>query len=157
MNKLPLSTADTDVQESWVEDGKLHAMVSLAEGEPFKFSYSPSTLRHEFDNEAIGDFDPEHVIGEVMGVLADFYDLETLEDNVLYTARENGFVEISSGVYLNSRDYVIAEQDGWADEDECKNFDFTAAPYWLTTNDGQEPVPVYNENDSDLVEAMDNA
>lgn len=80
MSKLPLSTADTNVQECWVEDGKLHAVVSLAGGEPFAFSYEPGFGYVKFDNEAIGDFNPEHVRGEVMGVLARFHDLETLEE-----------------------------------------------------------------------------
>lgn len=79
-SNLPLSTAETNVQECWVENGKLHAVVSLAGGEPFAFSYEPGFGRSNFDNDAIGDFDPQHVVGEVMGVLADFYDLETLEE-----------------------------------------------------------------------------
>ena len=79
-NSISLSTADTNVQECWVENGKLHAMVSLAGGEPFKFEYEPEFGRSFFDDEAIGGFDPREVAGEVVGVLAGFYDLETLDE-----------------------------------------------------------------------------
>lgn len=35
---------------------------------------------------------------------------------------------------------LIADQPSWVDCDSSKDTDFTTHPYFLTTDDGQEPV-----------------
>lgn len=50
-----------------------------------------------------------------------------------------GYLEIESGVYLNSREHLIEQQKWWVDEDKCKTFDFNDYEYWITTEG--ETVP----------------
>lgn len=52
---------------------------------------------------------------------------------------KNGYVEVRNGVYINSKDNLIADQALWDDTDECKSMDFTDHNFWVTTSDGQEP------------------
>jgi hypothetical protein len=59
----------------------------------------------------------------------------TLQQQILV----NGCMEIRSGVYLNSRDYMFTEQESWFDNDQCKDFDFSRYEYWITDNDGMLP------------------
>ena len=50
--------------------------------------------------------------------------------------KEQGCVEVTSGVYLNSQENIIADQAGWDDEDPSKGKDFTGFAIWLTTDSG---------------------
>ena len=75
----------------------------------------------------------------------------------LHAAINKGWVEISSGVFLYSQENIIADQANWGDEDGGKRFDFTTGPYWLSTDNCVEPIPVYGENDNDLIKALQNA
>lgn len=65
--------------------------------------------------------------------------METIKDKK--SALENGFTEISEGVYLATSDYMTSEQASWDDEDENKDTDFSTAQFWITTDSGHcEPV-----------------
>lgn len=75
----------------------------------------------------------------------------------LQAAQTEGWVAIAAGVYLNSRASIIEEQSEWIDEDDAKNIDFKRAPFWLTTNCGAVPQPIYGEEDEDLIEILTNA
>ncbi|MFC5512795.1 hypothetical protein ACFPOU_16960 [Massilia jejuensis] len=57
------------------------------------------------------------------------------------------YVELSAGVYLSCAENMICEQKDWDNDDPSKNFDFTAAPFWVTTNDGRGPFAVYDSED----------
>lgn len=57
----------------------------------------------------------------------------------LESADSYGFVIVSSGVYVQSADYIISDQEDWADEDANKDKDFSTHKYWLTTDGEQEP------------------
>ena len=50
------------------------------------------------------------------------------------------YIEISSGVILQDRDTLIAEQENWDESDLCEALDFTTHPLWLTTDCGATPV-----------------
>ena len=69
-------------------------------------------------------------------------------------ALAQGSVEISSGVFLNSQESILADQEGWDEEDAGKSIDLSRFPFWITTNDGQL-LPIYGPDDGDLVSIVD--
>lgn len=64
-------------------------------------------------------------------------------------AKKNGHIELRRGVYLNTQESIIEEQEGWL-EDDAKGFDFTKAPMWINTDDGVL-LPVFCPDDLDEV------
>lgn len=58
-----------------------------------------------------------------------------------------GTIELSAGVYLNSKDSIIADQKAWDYCDPCKEIDFEAAPFWITTDSGTKPVSIHDAQD----------
>lgn len=77
-------------------------------------------------------------------------------DQAIQAAIENGQVQISSGVYLNSKASILADQADWDDRDASKNIDFLAAPFWITTNDGYVS-PIEGSDDQELIETLADA
>jgi len=71
----------------------------------------------------------------------------------LKVAQDNGSVEVAAGVYLNSQESIVADQADFSDEDGAKTTDFTTAPFWITTNDGQVQ-PIYGVDDKDLIDVL---
>ncbi len=67
-------------------------------------------------------------------------------------ADTHGLVEVQPGVFLQTAQNMVEEQSTWPDEDPAKGMDFSVAPYWVTTDDGVTPIPVWNEED--LVEVV---
>lgn len=57
------------------------------------------------------------------------------------------FARVRDGVSLSTANAMIIEQRDWADEESSKGVDFSQAPYWLTTDDGQDPIPVSSLDD----------
>ena len=47
--------------------------------------------------------------------------------------------EIQVGIFVQTKEELLADQKTWDDEDLSKRIDFTAYPYWLTTDDGIAP------------------
>lgn len=72
----------------------------------------------------------------------------------LQAATAEGSIEMVCGVYLNSRENILADQADWADEDEEKRFDFSKAPFWITSPYGLPPQPVYGEDDEILFNVL---
>ena len=72
--------------------------------------------------------------------------MKTYQD-LLNTAKQVDLVELQGGVYLESAEHLISQQKGWEDEDESKNFDFTSAPFWITTDDGKTPTAIHDAED----------
>lgn len=66
---------------------------------------------------------------------------------LLAEADSKGFVELRLGVYLNSRENLQAEQNGWDEGDKAKNLDLSAAPFWLTASSRDGPFPILDEAD----------
>ena len=56
---------------------------------------------------------------------------------------EKGFAKIGLGIFLNTSEYLIAEQKIWESDDPCKNDDYTIYPFWITTDDGIDPIGVF--------------
>ena len=77
--------------------------------------------------------------------------MKTYQD-LLNAAKEEGSVQLSSGVWLETAESLISQQKGWEDGDGCKEMDFTCAPFWLTTDDGQTPVSVCDAEDLEYYE-----
>lgn len=63
-----------------------------------------------------------------------------------------GCIQIAPGVYLSTRENIEADQLDWMQEGD-KVHDFSKAPYWMTTNDG-EVHPIHGAYDDALIEAM---
>lgn len=68
-------------------------------------------------------------------------------EELMELARREGYVEIRDGVYLNERKNIEAEQEGWIEDDSAKNFDFSEAPFWITTDDDAEPMSIHDADD----------
>jgi hypothetical protein len=81
---------------------------------------------------------------------------EAIRAAALKVAQDNGSVEVSAGVYLNSQESIVADQANLSDEDGAKKNDFTKAPFWLTTDDGQVQ-PIYGVDDENLIDVLANA
>lgn len=72
----------------------------------------------------------------------------------IQAAQAEGYIEISSGVYLHSQENIVAEQQDWSDEDGAKHIDFSKAPFWITDDSGMVPMPIYGEDDEGLIKAL---
>lgn len=56
-------------------------------------------------------------------------------------------MKLQPGIYLNTKEDLIDDQRILADDDNCKDFDFTSCDYWLTTDCGADPMPVHDVHD----------
>ena len=76
----------------------------------------------------------------------------------LSAAKEKGFIRIGCGVYLSSQESIVDQQRDWqADGTEGGQvYDFTSAPFWLTTDCGADPQPIYDASDVDLGQLLAN-
>jgi hypothetical protein len=61
-------------------------------------------------------------------------------------------IELKGGVYLSTREEIIADQLTWDDEDESKGLDFTTCPFWITTDNGNSCTGI--DTLHDLIEAL---
>lgn len=58
---------------------------------------------------------------------------------ILKALEEKGFIEIQPGVFLATREDIMADQATWSEEDEAKGLDFSVSPFWITTDNGAAP------------------
>ena len=77
--------------------------------------------------------------------------MNTNAQNLIKKADADGSVELASGVWLQTSASLQDEQAGWSEFDEAKEFDFTASPYWITTDDGQT-IAISGATDPDLLQ-----
>jgi hypothetical protein len=76
-------------------------------------------------------------------------------ERVLFADAERaGTTRVSCGVFLSSQASILADQAGWADDDEAKKINFTTAPYWITTasiqvirDSGSDPIGISTEEE----------
>lgn len=73
--------------------------------------------------------------------MAKLMNIEELK-SLLNKVEVEGCVEISSGLYLNSRENILADQINWDEGDSCKTMDFSKFKYWITTNNGRDPIGI---------------
>jgi len=59
---------------------------------------------------------------------------------------------VKFGVFIQTSENIISDQKDWCDEDQAKSTDFSTSPYWITTDDGQDPAGI--DNDAELNELM---
>lgn len=57
------------------------------------------------------------------------------------TAREEGWIAVKPGVWLNSSDGMKLGLEGWYPE-QTAVVDYSTHPFWITTLDSDEPTPV---------------
>jgi len=50
--------------------------------------------------------------------------------------------KVQGGVFLQTAEDIISDQVSWGDADGSKNADFTTSGYWITTDDGQDPIGI---------------
>ena len=56
---------------------------------------------------------------------------------------------VQDGLFIQTSENIISDKLSWCGEDQS---DFSTSPYWLTTDDGQDPVGI--DNDAELNELM---
>ena len=56
----------------------------------------------------------------------------------LHEATNSGSVEIDGGVYLNNKNYLIAN------DENLENLDFKRSDFWITNDNQDIPIPVKN-------------
>jgi hypothetical protein len=76
----------------------------------------------------------------------------TALENAFAAAEKNGSTEVQAGVFVCSSEYMICEQNSWADEDPSKNVDFTIYKFWLTVDSGEDPEGISDL--ADLIKMM---
>lgn len=74
-----------------------------------------------------------------------------LAATLIAEADKDGTSRQLGGCWLITSATLIADQAGWDDEDESKDKDFTSYPYWITTDDGVDPIGVTGATDDDLL------
>ena len=65
-----------------------------------------------------------------------------------------GFATVARGIFLETRESLLEQAQTWADEDPGKAIDYSACPYWITTDNGILPIGITGENDLDLLNAI---
>lgn len=59
--------------------------------------------------------------------------------------------KVQAGVYLQTSDDIIADQKTWDDGDASKDVDFSGSDYWITTDDGQDPIGIDSDEELWLI------
>ena len=78
------------------------------------------------------------------------YGKTILAADLLELVAAKGCIQVTGGVYVQTAQNLIAEQVTWGPEDLSADSDFSVAPFWITTDSGDDPVPVDGADDSEL-------
>ena len=78
------------------------------------------------------------------------YGKTLLAADLLELVKEKGCIQVTAGVYVQTSENLIAEQITWGPEDLSADADFSVAPFWITTDSGDDPVPVEDSEDAEL-------
>ncbi len=63
--------------------------------------------------------------------------------SILSSTDKKGAFQIgSTGCYIQTDDDLASEQKDWDDLDPSKNQDFSCSPYWITTDNGEDPTAI---------------
>ena len=60
-------------------------------------------------------------------------------ESILKALEEKGSIEVQPGVYLSTGENMTADQEAWDEADEAKRVEFSASPFWITTDNGAAP------------------
>ena len=74
-----------------------------------------------------------------------------LAADLLKLVADEGCIQVTADVYLQTRENLQAAQEDWGPEDKAADSDFSVARFWVTTDSGDEPVPVEDKEDSELL------
>ena len=76
--------------------------------------------------------------------------------SLISAASTTGSVEVAprSGLYIQSREDLISDQSFWDDDDASKGADFSAYAFWITTDDGADPVGFDRADDEDAIKIL---
>lgn len=96
-------------------------------------SYGGRYLLSEYDLKLIASRKGKHDRG-LWFAIAHRYMTEAIE--------ESNYVELKKGKFLASSELLESEQDTWDEYDESKEVDFSAAAYWVTSNNGINPIAI---------------
>lgn len=66
--------------------------------------------------------------------------IEKFISEVLAQADAQGCAKAGGGVFVQTAEDLTAEQAGWADEDLSRHKNFSIYKYWITTDDGSDPI-----------------
>lgn len=48
-------------------------------------------------------------------------------------------IDLGNGLFTEASEELIRQQNDWYEDDQCKHMDFSASPFWLTTDNGEIP------------------
>lgn len=74
--------------------------------------------------------------------------------DIVEECRELGFATVSPGVFLETGESLLEQSTSWHDDDPGKAIDFSACPFWLTTDCGTLPIGITGADDPDLLNAI---
>jgi len=91
----------------------------------------------------------EREIAAKLDALAERNSMDKMKQTIstIKQALVKPYGEYQSGSYLRTSEDMIADRETWEEEDDCRDFDFTTHPYWVTTNDGMEPYGINDDAD----------
>lgn len=67
-------------------------------------------------------------------------------EHLMIMADMENITKVDQGTWLETSEGLMHKQTGWPETDLAKHFDFTAAPYWLTSELGHL-IPARNAKD----------
>ena len=60
-------------------------------------------------------------------------------ESILKALEEKGSIEVQPGVHLSTGENMTADQETWDETDGAKHVNFSASPFWITTDSGSSP------------------
>ena len=84
---------------------------------------------------------------EKVAKLIEAHQADKVNARLLELVEAKGCIQVTAGVYVQTSENLIAEQVTWGPEDLSADADFSVAPFWITTDSGDDPVPVEDEDD----------
>jgi hypothetical protein len=78
--------------------------------------------------------------------------LKNIASGYLAEADCDGTADLGGGITLATAAVMESEQKDWPDEDPSKDVDFFSYLYWITTDNGIDPIGI--DNVEDLIEVV---
>lgn len=144
-------TADLFLQSAETILAEWPANTRFAEA-PFWITYGQCPLL----STPVSDAEDPELVGlvsensEKVAKLIESHQADKVNAQLLELVKEKGCIQVTTGVYVQTAQNLIAEQITWGPEDLSADSDFSVAPFWITTDSGDDPVPVEDSEDSEL-------
>ena len=74
--------------------------------------------------------------------------------DIIHECHELGFATIANGIFLETGESLQEQAQTWHDDDPGKAIDFSACPYWITTDCGTLPIGITGADDTDLLNIL---